>query len=111
MYYPEKTIIMQGDRVSQGKEDFLYFICRGEWEVFVYDQNKEEQLVKELNTGKYFGEVALLREWARTSTVRSKNYSTLTQMPTKEFNGFKAQFPEIIEKMSKKIYNYKDVWK
>ena len=78
LYLPEDIICSQGDKITYGNEDYLYFLCRGQCEVFVYDENKEERYVTELDVGSYFGEIAILRGCQRTSTVKSKrsNYNT-----------------------------------
>lgn len=67
--------------------------------------------MKEIPTGTYFGEVAIIRETNRTATIKSKNYSTLTSLKAKYFKEFKSEFPEIIQTMDDNIYKYDDKWK
>jgi len=50
MFEPESSIITQGE---QG--DKLYFIAKGECEVFVKDEKKRETFVKTLLPGDHFG--------------------------------------------------------
>lgn len=55
MYDPEEVIIRQGQIA-----DHLYFISKGECEVTVADENREDTFVQILNPGCYFGEIALI---------------------------------------------------
>lgn len=68
---PEAKIIRQGTDA-----DCMYFLAKGECEVFVTDENLVEKLSASLKGGSYFGEIALLKNCKRTATVISKNYST-----------------------------------
>jgi CRP-like cAMP-binding protein len=54
----------------------MYFIARGECDVFVTDENRSEKFTANLRAGAYFGEVALLKNCLRTASVFSKNYTT-----------------------------------
>ena len=75
LFTPEGEIIFQG---SVGNS--LYFISRGDCDVWVTDQNDVKQRVKLLDQGHYFGEVALLNRCNRTATVRSTNYCTMAKV-------------------------------
>jgi CRP-like cAMP-binding protein len=107
LFTPEDTIIRQGETAEN-----VYFVCRGEWEVFVRDQRDKEKWVRELKQGSYFGEVALLKEWVRTASVRSKNYSTLTALKGSDLKSLLERYPDVKREMNKHIYEwYKDKWK
>ena len=48
--------------IRQGNSgDSLYFIARGECDVYVYDENMYKKYTATLVNGSYFGEVALLK--------------------------------------------------
>lgn len=53
---PEERFVRQGE-VGES----LYFIARGDCDVFVIDENKIEKYIKTLSTSEYFGEVALIK--------------------------------------------------
>ena len=108
LFLPEDIIIQQGAEFEYNNENFLYFLWRGDWEVYVEDQNNIPQHVKDLKVGDYFGEISFLKKCPRTATVKSKNYTTLTAMPASEYKTFQFKFPDIVEKMNEKIYKYKD---
>ena len=54
----------------------MFFLAKGEMDVYVTDENQIEKYTKTLKSGSYFGEVALLKNCKRTASVISKNYST-----------------------------------
>ena len=56
LFYPEDEICKLGDVATQ-----FYFLAKGECDVLVTDQFKVEKLVKTLEVGNYFGEIALLK--------------------------------------------------
>jgi CRP-like cAMP-binding protein len=65
-YAPGEVIIQQG----VPHEDF-YLITRGQVEVRLQTANGQEFLIDRLQSGQYFGEIALLRGVASTATVRA----------------------------------------
>lgn len=87
---PEDEIITQNDIGTH-----IFFIAKGEIQVYVEDQSKNESKVNELETGASFGEIALLKGCRRTATCRSKNYSTCAAIDRDNMNELKGRFPEI----------------
>lgn len=91
LFIPENEICRQG---AVGKFIYLftliareiYFIAKGEWEVYVTDENQSIKFVTNLMIGDYFGEVALLKDCPRTATVKSKNYSTWASLDKTKFD-------------------------
>lgn len=106
LYLPEDVIINQGDT-----PDNLYFLARGEVLVFIYDENNEERYVNTLKIGSYFGEVGIIKECRRTSTVRSKNYTTCAALSQNNFKDFRNRYPEIVRRMNDEMIKYQDRWK
>ena len=106
LFLPEDEVIRQGDA-----SDHLYFLARGELTVFVTDKYKESKYVKTLQIGSYFGEIGIIKNWRRTATVKSKNYTTWATLKQNSYYEFKNRYPDIIRKMSDGIYSYQDRWK
>ena len=58
----------------------MFFLAKGDCDVYVMDENKENKLVTILQPGHHFGEVALIYNILRTATVRALNYSTIAEL-------------------------------
>lgn len=56
LFLPEDQIIRQGD-----PGECLYFVARGECDVFVVDENQLTKYTATLRGCSYFGEIALLK--------------------------------------------------
>ena len=80
LYLPEDTICKQGDIGAQ-----LFFLAKGECEVWVRDELKKDRRVKLLRRGQLFGEVALIKKCRRTATVKSLNYCTCAALDAEHF--------------------------
>ncbi|CAI2363764.1 unnamed protein product [Moneuplotes crassus] len=107
LYTPEDIIVRQGEA-----PDMIYFISKGECEIYVTDQSNHECHVKNLKVGEYFGEVAILKNCKRTATVKSKNFSTFTGLNKKAFVNVLERYPDIRNDMNKHMtLNYNDKWK
>ncbi|CAI2361263.1 unnamed protein product [Moneuplotes crassus] len=107
LYFPENEICRQG---SYGKE--LYFLAKGEVDVFVRDENQQNKFIQTLNPGEYFGEVALLKDCARTATVRSQGYSTCASLDSQTFEKLLDTYSFVKKTMEKKIHEkYQDRWR
>lgn len=79
--------------------------------IYIYDENNDEKYVNTLKIGSYFGEVGIIKDCPRTSTVKSKNYTTCAALNEKNFKDFKNHYPEIVRRMNDNLYNYQDKWK
>lgn len=64
MFDPEEVVIRQGQVPNK-----LFFISKGECEVWVQDENRKDTFVQILMPGQYFGEIALITNQRRTATV------------------------------------------
>jgi len=106
LYLPEDKIVTQGQNATN-----LYFIAKGECQVWVKDQDKNNQLVTSLYQGDYFGEVGLLNHSLRTATVKSANYCTMASMNKNIFYDLCSTFPDIYAKMADRCKSYDDPWK
>lgn len=55
MLDPEEVVIRQGQVANK-----LFFISKGECEVYVQDEYRKDTFVQILTAGHYFGEIALI---------------------------------------------------
>ena len=90
----------------------LYFLARGDWEVLIMDENKNNKFLHYIKSGSYFGEVAILKDWYRTATVKSKNYTTWAKLEKVKFDKIIQRFPFIKSSMEKRMkIMYQDRWR
>jgi CRP-like cAMP-binding protein len=107
LYFPEDEIIRQTDK---GQD--MYFIAKGEWDVYITDENWTRKYTTTLKNGSHFGEIALLKSCKRTATVTSKNYSTLAAMNKMNFDELVQRYPDVKEAFNRFIMiSYNDKWK
>ena len=105
LFLPEWEIIRQNEEGNS-----MFFLARGEWDVYITDQVQKEIFANSLSSPDYFGEVALIKECPRTATVVSKSYVTLAELQAKNFEIICEAHPEfykILEKRIRKRYNDK----
>jgi putative ABC transport system ATP-binding protein len=74
-YQPGAVIVHQGDEA-----DLFYIITKGVVDVLVAQPSGSEVKVASLNSGQYFGEIALMRGGTRTATVRAADDSHVEVM-------------------------------
>lgn len=107
MYDPEEVIIRQGQLAQK-----LYFISKGECEVSVADENREETFVKILTPGMYFGEIGLIQNQnRRTANVQTKNYSNIGHITKETFNELMTIFPDLKLAMKQNLIRYQDKYR
>jgi CRP-like cAMP-binding protein len=66
----------------------LYFLAKGDCEVYVLNEKKAEVFVKQLRPGSLFGEVALVTNGKRSASVKSRNYCTVAGLSEDKFKEF-----------------------
>jgi CRP-like cAMP-binding protein len=86
----------------------MYFIAKGDCEVFIRDEADEETFVALLRPGCHFGEISLLYDTPRSATVKATNFSTITELPKESFKALIHSFPSTLERMRLGLFNYKD---
>ena len=90
-----RTVIVQGD-----PGDRFYLIARGRVAVTVRTaMTEEERLVATLETGDYFGEVALLRGVPRTASVRTLAPSLFLSLSRNQFLELVERAPGLRERL------------
>jgi CRP-like cAMP-binding protein len=78
--------------VRQGAPaDKFFIIADGEVEVVREDDAGQEKTVAHLESGQFFGEMAILRDMPRAATVRAIKPTTLLAMDRETFRGLVAQ--------------------
>ena len=89
-----QEIIRQGDPGSR-----FYIVNNGKVEV-VRNTGLEEKVLATLGPGKYFGEVALLKDSDRTATVRAVEDTTVLSIARKDFTVLVQHLPILEQAMT-----------
>ena len=74
---PHANVLTQGDKEEQPT---FYYVGKGDCKVTVKNARGKEILVRTLDEGDHFGEIALIYNCERTATVTSMNYNTFATM-------------------------------
>ena len=88
----------------------MFIISSGSCEVFVKDHLRKNQFVRELQKGKYFGELGLLNLCKRSASIQSSNYTTLVEIGKSSFIEMCNSFPEVYSQLKENTSNYNDPW-
>ena len=91
---PEEYIFKAGD---YGKQMFL--IAHGSVEVYNQEEN---QLLRTLSEGDYFGEIALFQDIPRTATVKAATYCDLYSLNKQMFEATLQDYPQIASRIREK---------
>jgi len=106
-FIPDDEIFKQGDT-----GDSIYFLGRGEVEIYILDRKRQLELQRTLKPGEYFGEIcAIIPNIRRTATVKSKNYCTTALLEKGDFDGLCEVFPILKDRFLKQLMSYDDFWK
>ena len=89
---PSTVVVRRGDSA-----DAMFFIMEGEVEVDVAPHPAR------LHAGQYFGEIALLREMARTATVTTLSECRLLSLGVHDFRRLMEQFPDIKASIAREV--------
>ena len=88
--------------------DDMYLIAKGACEVFIVDEKKNRNRIKNLRPGDYFGEISLIYGCKRTASVNSSKYSTLAMLKKVHYKEILIEFPDLQEQVKQSIFRYKD---
>ena len=96
----EERIIPAGDVLFNIGDpgQYMYFIAKGEVEVYV---DEDEEPIKTLKDGDYFGEIALFNDSPRTATVRAITYCDLYLLNKRTFLSVFSKYPEVVSKIQR----------
>eukprot|EP00743_Colponemidia_sp_Colp-15_P010512 GILK01011583.1.p1 GENE.GILK01011583.1~~GILK01011583.1.p1 ORF type:complete len:765 (-),score=84.69 GILK01011583.1:143-2122(-) len=98
-FLPGDYILRINEKASE-----MYLIVKGKCAVI--DSSDENNMVRELVEGAYFGEVALLLNQTRTASVRAITYCTLAKLTKDAFDEISEQFPEYAKYMAQGLKQY-----
>jgi CRP-like cAMP-binding protein len=101
MFGSGETIFSEGD---VGNE--LYIIAHGELEVIINKPVVGPIRVTTMLPGKYFGEVAIVKNTLRTATVKVIEPCVLLKITKEDFEVFFEEFPEAIADFQVKLAKY-----
>jgi len=93
IFLPNDYIVCEGEF---GEE--MYFIGKGTVEVVSGDGKK---IYATLQSGHYFGEIALLQDTPRTASVRAVDYCDLYYLDKDTFDGILKRFPKFAKHIAK----------
>lgn len=86
---PEDVVIEQFSDTNS-----LFLIAKGACEVYLVNEKKNKMKIKNLRSGDYFGEIALIYGCKRTTTIQSSKYTTLAMLRKEHYNELQIEFPE-----------------
>lgn len=96
-YYPINAII-----VNQGDYgDKVYFIIEGSVEIFIIDKEGKENVLTILNSGNYFGELAILIDGFRNSSARAKTVCHIVSLTKLKFNAILDEYASVSRALNK----------
>jgi CRP-like cAMP-binding protein len=98
LFLPGDNVLREGER-----GDNLYFLNKGELSVYV-----DRKLVKTLEDGNLFGEVALFTKLKRTATIDSDQFSNCAYLNQEDVAEIEENFPHLAVKFKVMINDYKD---
>ncbi|HSB06055.1 MAG TPA: sigma 54-interacting transcriptional regulator, partial [Thermodesulfobacteriota bacterium] len=85
-----EIVIHQGDF-----GDSVYFICQGEVDIFVVNQEGAENTIGHLKEGDFFGEMALLTGSPRAASVRVTHGALFFVLHKNDFDAFLKEHPHL----------------
>jgi CRP-like cAMP-binding protein len=91
-----EIVIHQGDF-----GDSIYFICQGEVDIFVLNQEGAENIIGHLKGGDFFGEMALLTGSPRSASVRVTDDALFLVLHKNDFDAFLKEHPHLAILFSK----------
>ncbi len=97
--YPPETVICK----EHALEYVFYMILEGEFEVTKTINNSEVRLLKSLNAGDFFGEMALIHNAPRAATVKSKTNVIVLEIDKDGFNRVLKHSPSVAMAMVHEI--------
>ncbi|CAI2376015.1 unnamed protein product [Moneuplotes crassus] len=107
LFYPEQEIVKQGEPGYK-----FYFIAQGQCDVFINDAYSSPIYEKTLETGNYFGEVAIIKNCKRTATIKSQSFSTCSSLEYQAFLTFLEEYPILKTNFTERMKtSYNDHWR
>jgi len=97
-YKPGNTIIQAGDLPEK-----FYLVTEGQADVLLPDDNGNQQVVAHLQTGQYFGEIAILNGSTRMATVQASGETAVNVVALEKdtFHNLVGSSPAMHEEVSR----------
>lgn len=97
-YQPGNTIIQAGDL-----PDKFYLVTEGQADVLLPDGNGNQKVVAHLQSGQYFGEIAILNGSTRMATVQASGQTAVNVVALEKetFNNLVGSSPALHEEVSR----------
>ncbi|MBL8061721.1 MAG: cyclic nucleotide-binding domain-containing protein [Anaerolineales bacterium] len=99
--YPADTVLCREDAI----EHTFYMILEGSFEVTKLINNTEKRLLKTLNAGDFFGEMALIHNAPRAATVKSLTPTVVLELNKEGFDKVLKHSPSVSMAMVAEISN------
>ncbi|MBK9781181.1 MAG: cyclic nucleotide-binding domain-containing protein [Anaerolineales bacterium] len=99
--YPVGTVLCQEDSI----EHTFYMILEGDFEVTKTINNTDKRLLKTLNAGDFFGEMALIHNAPRAATVRALTPAVVLELNKQGFDRVLKHSPSVATAMVAEISN------
>ncbi len=99
--HPANTVICEEGAI----EHIFYMILEGEFEVTKIINNKEKRLLKTLQAGDFFGEMALIHNAPRAATVTSLTNTVVLELDKTGFDKVMKRSPSVAMAMVSEISN------
>lgn len=97
----EPLVLIPGDYIcKEGKIGHqMFFVIQGTLSVWVGDPPEQ---ISTMQSGDFFGEIALFMNTPRTATVRAESYCDLYTLDSSAFGKVMAQYPKIAKQIERK---------
>ncbi|MBI4852690.1 MAG: cyclic nucleotide-binding domain-containing protein [Acidobacteria bacterium] len=93
-----EALFHQGD-IADG----MYIVVTGRLQIFIQDENKEEQLHSEVGTGEVIGEIALLTEETRSATIYALRETNVVKLSASTFEKLIDKYPKMMVQITRMI--------
>lgn len=110
----DETGFKQGPKSVKQKKKKKYLLFEGGEEEEKKDEQVKEfsvtQYLETLKVGDYFGEISLITNLKRTTTIKAadEQFSTIAYIQREKFEEIKTEFPQVYYNIKKEIFKYKD---
>lgn len=98
VFAPKQVIFREGDC-----GDTFYKILEGTAGIYVNYGTPEEQKLTEMKTGQYFGEMAVIEAWPRSTTVVAEDELRVLEIGEADLNNYFTREPEMIYALMKQL--------
>ena len=97
-YLPGDIIFNEGDY-----GDEMYFLVKGCVEIVGAMGSNDETIYRELRSGSWFGEIAVVTEMERTASARTQTYSNLFSLKREALDKLAEFYPSFVSNIKKAI--------